>query len=741
MNRKTRSDLNAGQPFPGLRPFALADHPFFFGREDQSFELYCRLDRSRFLAVIGSSGSGKSSLVRAGIHPLLAAESKEGAGHAWRWIELRPGDTPLRSLAEALAALAPANDDPDVDAGRRERFLFTLHQSSYGLGDVLDMLGDSATGPLLLLVDQFEELFRYAQAGSAAEVDRHEESIQFVQHLLKAARDPTRPVRVLLTVRSDFIGDCARFHGLPEAISASQFLVPSLTRDQREEVIRGPIEKVGAAIESALVERLLNDASDEPDQLPVLQHCLQQLWAEAWRSRSNGRPQLTLDQYDRIGGVKSCLSIHADKIMSELPGLECEIEQVFRALSEIDREGRATRRPLRFSQLSAETDISKATLSQVLNRFRAADCSFLLPSVANVPELGPRTPNPVDVTHEALLRRWERITTEVEGKNEISRGGWLWQEERDGHTYRALLALLEGGRTLPLDQVESRWAWWNERPRTEAWAERYGGKIERVRQLFRDSLGALTADRERAAAAERAERERLIEREQLIERAGRFDRKRRADNLVGLSFGTPSRIAIVALIASPAILGAVVACADLVLLTWSERMIVLAIIIISTVTLGTCATSGWPTAYFSLKPSQAEFQRYANLVAQVSFFHGVEVSIIRDIVKILQKENYRRGATITRRGDRGDSMYFVLEGMVEIPLQPESISLGPGDFFGEVALLSGAPRNVDVIAAQRCTLLRLRVEDFRRLLTQHPELARSIHAAAERRFEAVAPIH
>ena len=168
MNPTACSALSAELPFPGLRPFALADNSFFFGRQDQSFELYRRLDRIRFLAVFGSSGSGKSSLVRAGFFPLLMAESKEGAGRAWRWIELRPGDAPLISLAAALAALAPVSDDSAVDAGRRERFLFTLRQSSYGLGEILDMLGYTAGGALLLLIDQFEEVYRYAAAGGAA---------------------------------------------------------------------------------------------------------------------------------------------------------------------------------------------------------------------------------------------------------------------------------------------------------------------------------------------------------------------------------------------------------------------------------------------------------------------------------------------------------------------------------------------------------------------------------------------
>jgi formylglycine-generating enzyme required for sulfatase activity len=496
------SALSAERPFPGLRPFAFADHQFFFGREDQSFELFRRLDRSRFLAVVGSSGSGKSSLVRAGLHPLIAAESAEGAGRSWRWVELRPGDTPLASLAAALAGLAPASDDPAADAGRRERFAFLLRQSRYGIGEAIDSLGDLGGASVLLLIDQFEELFRYAvRAGRtpdrAAEAAWREEAIQLVQLLLQAARDPAHAVHVLLTMRSDFIGECARFHGLPEAVSASQFLVPALTRDQLEAVIRRPIE---SAIEPALVERLLNDAGDELDELPVLQHCLQRLWEEARKTAASGdRPRLTVAHYGAIGGLAQALSRHADEVLASLPRDELAVEQVFRALSEIDRDNRATRRALTFAQLRAETGVEEAALRRVLYRFRTEDCSFVVPPPSAVPILADDTR--IDVGHEALLRRWDRISAEPEAAVEGGgRGGWLWLEQSDGYTYRAFLALLQGGRTLPFDQVKTRWAWWNERPRTAAWAERYGGQIERVQQLFADSRAAFRRRRVRTAA-------------------------------------------------------------------------------------------------------------------------------------------------------------------------------------------------------------------------------------------------
>ncbi len=105
--------------------------------------------------------------------------------------------------------------------------------------------------------------------------------MRFVQLLLQASRSRTCNVHVLLTMRSDFIGECARFQGLPEAVSAAQFLVPSLTRDQLEDVIRRPVEEAGATIEQELIETLLNDSNEEMDQLPVLQHCLLRLWESA----------------------------------------------------------------------------------------------------------------------------------------------------------------------------------------------------------------------------------------------------------------------------------------------------------------------------------------------------------------------------------------------------------------------------------------------------------------------------
>jgi voltage-gated potassium channel len=141
------------------------------------------------------------------------------------------------------------------------------------------------------------------------------------------------------------------------------------------------------------------------------------------------------------------------------------------------------------------------------------------------------------------------------------------------------------------------------------------------------------------------------------------------------------------------------------------------------------------TGYFE-EVRRREFLRTWDLVAKVPFFHDVGAAVIADVAQLLRPRDYPAGAVIVRRGERGDCMYFVAAGEVEIRVMPESIRLGPGDFFGELALLTGDPRNATIVAVRQSTLLRLDIVDFRHLLGRQPELARIIHAAAERRLEA-----
>ena len=440
--------LSSERPFPGLRPFGFADRAFFFGRERQTFALYRLVENGRFIAVIGSSGSGKSSLVLAGLQGLLADETADATGPNWVCLDMRPGGTPIARLARALGRLS-AEDSPDDAARRRDRIEWTLRQSSFSFESALEEAGGLGGRTLLLVVDQFEELFRFGLAGLALrrtgveEMRARDEATQFVQILLDADRRRLKDVHVLITMRSDFIGDCAYFHGLSEAVSACQYLVPNLTRSQLEDVIRKPIEKAGASIEPELVERLINDCGDELDQLPVLQHCMMRLWDRAGAARAERPRMLNRQTYDDIGRMAEALSRHADEVLAKCAGKELSVEQAFRALSEVDRDGRATRRALRFDKLLAETGVPEADLRAVLDRFRAPGCSFVVPPLVGTPSLA--ADERIDIGHETLLRRWRKLAGDpqtMDPKTGRPQTGWLIAEQNDGQRYRTLLSLL-----------------------------------------------------------------------------------------------------------------------------------------------------------------------------------------------------------------------------------------------------------------------------------------------------------
>ena len=488
------SVLSASRPFPGLRPFAFADRAFFFGRESHVFALYRLVENGRFIAVIGSSGSGKSSLVLAGLCGLLDEETQDPNGPRWICLDMKPGGAPIKRLAGVLARLSKHDNDED-HARLCARIDYRLRQSSFSLERAIEEAGGLADQHLLLIVDQFEELFRFGLATSGqrgtslADAKARDEAAQLVEILQDAERRRLQNVHVLITMRSDFIGDCAYFHRLPEVVSATQYLVPNLTRGELEEAIRRPIEVAGGAIEPELVERLINDCGDELDQLPVLQHCLMRLWDRAGAESATGPPRLTRQTYDEIGRMTEALSRHADEILRDCAGQELAVEQAFRALSEFDRDGRAIRRALRFDLLLAETGVAEFDLGAILDRFRAPTCSFLVPppSVAKTLSADDR----VDIGHEALLRRWKRISGDADAgaaKAGLPASGWLDEEQRDGQRYRTLVSLVDGEGVLIDPEDKKRW--WDRLPRTAAWADRYGGRFESVKKLIDDSVEA-----------------------------------------------------------------------------------------------------------------------------------------------------------------------------------------------------------------------------------------------------------
>jgi uncharacterized RDD family membrane protein YckC len=458
----------SGNPFPGLRPFLEEEEYLFFGRESQIDRIVDKLSVTRFLAVVGTSGSGKSSLVNCGLRPAVRRGLLAGAGTSWRIVQFRPGADPLDSLARALAQdplLFPAG----VTGGMPVEQLVsaTLRMSNLGLSDLYEQMRLPAGTNLLVIVDQFEELFRYrgvGRPGAQASDASSETPAAFVNLLLSAHAQPQHPIYVVLTMRSDFLGDCAQFCGLPEAINEGQYLVPRLTRDERRAAIMGPVGVVGAEISPVLLTRLVNDTGDNPDQLSILQHALNRTWAW-WQNEGGGVGPLSIDAYEAIGTMAHALDRHAEKAFQELDTdrerLVCA--KVFKALTDMGTDSRGTRRPTSLARLCGITGASQAEIESVISVFRKPSRSFLMPPITE-----PLTPDTViDISHESLMRVWKRLRD------------WAEQEAESARMYRRIrdtAALHASGKAGLWRDPDLQFAldWRSREEPTEDWANLYG---------------------------------------------------------------------------------------------------------------------------------------------------------------------------------------------------------------------------------------------------------------------------
>ena len=213
----------------------------------------------------------------------------------------------------------------------------TLRMSRLGLIDIFEQAALPESVNLLVVVDQFEELFRYRQleaAGRAWGQGIRDPAAAFVNLLLEVKRQAC-PIFVVLTMRSDFLGDCTEFPGLAEAINAGQYLVPRMTRDERRAAIEGPVKVARAEIAPVLLTRLVNDVGDNPDQLSILQHALNRTWVR-WQDAGGGRGPLDMAPYEAIGTMARALDLHAEQAYAELGTARRQqiCEKLFKALTD-----------------------------------------------------------------------------------------------------------------------------------------------------------------------------------------------------------------------------------------------------------------------------------------------------------------------------------------------------------------------------------------------------------------------
>lgn len=456
-------------PFPGLRPFNIDESHLFFGREGQSDEVLLKLSKNRFVGIIGPSGSGKSSFIYCGVMPILYGGFLTDASPNWEVIVTRPGSGPIDNLAEALLKNQSVyvNAEPEEKKIKRTIFSTLLRSSSLGLVEAIEQTRKDADVNYLVLVDQFEELFRFKDSQDINSVN---ETLAFVNLLIEAINYPDAPIYVAITMRSDFIGDCAQFPELTRKINDSHYLIPQLTREQKRTAIEGPVAVGGAKIAPRLVQQLLNDLGDNPDQLPILQHSLMRTWSYWTNYRDYDEEPVDLKHYEAIGTMTEALSQHANEAFDELSEEQkhiCEI--LFKAITEKRGENFGIRRPTRLNEIAAIADVSEADVIAVVEKFREPGRSLLTPAFGNTIT----SKSMIDISHESLMRIWVRLKNWVDDEADAVQMYLRLAEAA------AMYQVGKAGLWRPPD-LQLALNWQAKHKPTLVWGQRYNPAFERT---------------------------------------------------------------------------------------------------------------------------------------------------------------------------------------------------------------------------------------------------------------------
>jgi Novel STAND NTPase 1 len=457
-------------PYPGLRSFSEDESLFFKGRDTHIQEIIKLLQANKFLMVTGASGDGKSSIIFSGLVPNARAGFFKANYNRWEVAHFRPERTPVKNLAKVLSGiLGNPKETIATELNRGFGSLVDLYKGSdlyrdettsewQHASDEEKKALNRSTANLLVIVDQFEEFFTNPE--NFRNGAPTEEAQVLINLLLETARISLKediPIYVVFTMRSDYIGQCAAFRGLPEFIGFSQFFVPRLKRQELKQIIEEPAVLNGNAIAPRLVERILYDLSEGIDQLPILQHALSQIWLAA----DMGEEEMDLIHYAKVGGMPAedlpekergifdkwraelapwqqdnfknpglhrILDIHADNLFESawdyyrntqhktvISRQESKliIAMTFACLTKIDHS-RAVRNRMTLQEITNIINQPKLTtevVGAVINIYREQGNTFVRPFIEeNNDDSAKLKPDAVlDITHESLIRNWQRL--------------------------------------------------------------------------------------------------------------------------------------------------------------------------------------------------------------------------------------------------------------------------------------------------------------------------------------------
>jgi WD40 repeat protein/DNA-binding winged helix-turn-helix (wHTH) protein len=487
-------------PFRSLTVFEPEDAWLFFGRDPEIADLLDRLAHSPILAMVGNSGSGKSSLLRAGLIPALRegrsprANGSSGTlpGESWRSAVVRPSAAPFDYLAEVL----PGQLAPELSVKEQADFIADCREKLPAGGDALrnavsalvfaatDKTDQAGRTRVLLVVDQFEELFTLT--GKPEVRDR------YIDGLLAAARlDSSIPVHLVLALRADFFGHCLDHPGLSRCLETSLFTLSSMTPEQMRETIEKRLELAGGRAEPGLIDSLLEDVGAEPGNLALLEHALGHLWEQC------GGPGCTFTNYAyaQMGRLRGALGRHADHVYQSLENDKQRLlaQRIFLELVHLGEGAQDTRRRVAKAEL-----LSLGKLDEVEGLLARLASSRLIAAGREGEETF------VEVSHEALIREWPALREWLaENREELALERRLEQAAEEWQSLkRDAGALLQGARLA----------------QAEEWLGRHQDDADLLREYVQASIEA----RAEALRQEREAQQRELSRQKITARRFRW---------------------------------------------------------------------------------------------------------------------------------------------------------------------------------------------------------------------------
>ena len=414
-------------PYKGLEYFDCNDEDpkYFFGRERLIGQLLDHVLKHNFMALVGASGNGKSSVLRAGLLHQLKLGRRVAGSDAWRIRITRPDRQPLQNLTLAFVEEGLSDLDRAEALGRAQGL---LKEGAAGL----QRLVQASTAPrIILVIDQLEEVFTRCQS-----LEEHE---QFFACLMGALAEADDKLCLVIVMRADFVGKCLenQYSGLAQQIQQHLISVLPLEPDELEAAICKPAEQVGLIIEPALVTEILNDIAGAPGSLPLLQYTLKELWQQRQGN------QLVLSTYLELGRINGTLDKRATEIYNSFEAAEQQtVQHIFQQLTQLGEGTEDTRRRVFQADLVAEPKHSTMRVQQVIERLSAPDHRLLVTSEVVTKGDASERLAIVDVAHEALIRHWQLLRQWIEQNRDLLRqqrkieaSAVAWREQRRKRGY------------------------------------------------------------------------------------------------------------------------------------------------------------------------------------------------------------------------------------------------------------------------------------------------------------------